>query len=82
MTRTSVNAARTVSRSKRSKPCSTVIPLRATFLASLPSDGPDDTVSHSWNHLSNECLAKIHDDLLRAETGLGAVTAVFQYISS
>jgi DNA repair and recombination RAD54-like protein len=34
--------------------------------------------AHSWNHFSNECLSTIHDDLLRAETGLGAVTAVFQ----
>lgn len=32
----------------------------------------------SWNHLGNDDLAKIHDDLLRAETGLGAVTKVFQ----
>jgi DNA repair and recombination RAD54-like protein len=32
----------------------------------------------TWNHLRNEDLAKIHDDLLRAETGLGAVTKVFQ----
>ncbi|GAA6015334.1 hypothetical protein JCM10207_008952 [Rhodosporidiobolus poonsookiae] len=36
----------------------------------------------TWNHLSNECLRSIHDDLLRAETGLGAVTACFQYIST
>jgi superfamily II DNA/RNA helicase len=32
----------------------------------------------TWNHLRNEDLAKIHDDLLRAETGLGAITKVFQ----
>lgn len=32
----------------------------------------------SWNHFSNACLAKIHDDLLRSETDAGAVTAVFQ----
>ena len=36
----------------------------------------------SWNHFSNSCLKSIHDDLLRAETDLGAVTAVFQFISS
>ncbi|BGP16166.1 hypothetical protein JCM10213_006101 [Rhodosporidiobolus nylandii] len=36
----------------------------------------------TWNHLTNECLAGIHDDLLRAETGLGAVTACFQYVST
>ena len=31
-----------------------------------------------WNHYSNECLGNIHDDLLRAETGVGDVTKVFQ----
>ncbi|SGY44286.1 BQ5605_C001g00138 [Microbotryum silenes-dioicae] len=36
----------------------------------------------TWNHLSNACLANIHDDLLRAETGLDTVTACFQYIST
>ncbi|GAA5874121.1 hypothetical protein JCM8547_008379 [Rhodosporidiobolus lusitaniae] len=36
----------------------------------------------TWNHLTNECLANIHDDLLRAETGLGSVTACFQYVST
>ncbi|GAA99204.1 uncharacterized protein L969DRAFT_86415 [Mixia osmundae IAM 14324] len=36
----------------------------------------------TWNHMSNDCLQNIHDDLLRAETGLGAVSAVFQFISS
>ncbi|GAA5824048.1 hypothetical protein JCM11251_001499, partial [Rhodosporidiobolus azoricus] len=36
----------------------------------------------TWNHLTNECLANIHDDLLRGETGLDAVKAVFQYIST
>ncbi|KAK4696886.1 hypothetical protein P7C70_g8300, partial [Phenoliferia sp. Uapishka_3] len=33
----------------------------------------------TWNHLTNACLANIHDDLLRAETGLDSVTACFQY---
>ena len=32
----------------------------------------------SWNHLSRECLSKIHDDLLRAETELDVITACFQ----
>lgn len=32
----------------------------------------------SWNHYSNACLENIHDDLLRAETGMGDVTKVFQ----
>ncbi|GAA5943700.1 DNA-dependent ATPase RAD54 [Sporobolomyces koalae] len=32
----------------------------------------------TWNHLSSDCLANIHDDLLRSETGLGSVTACFQ----
>ncbi|KAK4053250.1 DNA-dependent ATPase protein rad54 [Microbotryomycetes sp. JL221] len=36
----------------------------------------------TWNHLTNECLATIHDDLLRAETGVDSVTACFQYIST
>ncbi|GAA5930226.1 hypothetical protein JCM1841_000609 [Sporobolomyces salmonicolor] len=36
----------------------------------------------TWNHLSNPCLKNIHDDLLRAETGLGAVTACFQFVST
>ncbi len=36
----------------------------------------------TWNHLTNACLANIHDDLLRAETGLGAVSACFQFIST
>ena len=36
----------------------------------------------TWNHLSDACLATIHDDLLRAESGMGAVTSVFQFISS
>ncbi|SCV74367.1 BQ2448_6799 [Microbotryum intermedium] len=36
----------------------------------------------TWNHMSNACLANIHDDLLRAETGLDTVTACFQYIST
>ncbi|KAK4048006.1 DNA-dependent ATPase protein rad54 [Microbotryomycetes sp. JL201] len=36
----------------------------------------------TWNHLSNECLATIHDDLLRAETGSDSVTACFQFIST
>lgn len=31
-----------------------------------------------WNHYSNACLENIHDDLLRAETGVGDVTKVFQ----
>ena len=35
-----------------------------------------------WNHLTNDCLANIHDDLLRAETGLDAVTACFQCAST
>ncbi|TIB64422.1 hypothetical protein E3P78_01186 [Wallemia ichthyophaga] len=35
----------------------------------------------TWNHYSNACLENIHDDLLRAETGVGDVTKVFQYIS-
>jgi hypothetical protein len=35
-----------------------------------------------WNHLSADCLAGIHDDLLRAETGLGSVTACFQCMFS
>ncbi|GAA5829673.1 hypothetical protein JCM3766R1_001259 [Sporobolomyces carnicolor] len=36
----------------------------------------------TWNHLSADCLEGIHDDLLRAETGLGSVTACFQFIST
>ncbi|GAA5944920.1 hypothetical protein JCM3775_001102 [Rhodotorula graminis] len=36
----------------------------------------------TWNHLTNDCLRNIHDSLLRNETGLGAVTACFQYIST
>ncbi|BGP40059.1 DNA-dependent ATPase protein rad54 [Rhodotorula kratochvilovae] len=36
----------------------------------------------TWNHLTNECLRVNHDSLLRNETGLGAVTACFQYIST
>lgn len=32
----------------------------------------------SWNHFCNADLKDIHDDLLRAETDLSAVTAVFQ----
>ena len=33
---------------------------------------------YSWNHLSNACLANIHDDLLRAESAYDSVTACFQ----
>ncbi|GAA6061297.1 hypothetical protein JCM10212_004703 [Sporobolomyces blumeae] len=36
----------------------------------------------TWNHLSAGGLETIHDDLLRAETGLGSVTSVFQFIST
>ncbi|GAA6057597.1 hypothetical protein JCM3770_005404 [Rhodotorula araucariae] len=36
----------------------------------------------TWNHLTNECLRVNHDSLLRNETGLDAVTACFQYIST
>ncbi|GAA6027113.1 hypothetical protein JCM8097_002400 [Rhodosporidiobolus ruineniae] len=36
----------------------------------------------TWNHLTNDCLKTIHDELLRNETGLGAVTACFQYVST
>jgi len=36
----------------------------------------------TWNHLTNDCLKNIHDDLLRAETGLGQVSACFQFIST
>ncbi|KAM0787868.1 hypothetical protein ACM66B_003920 [Microbotryomycetes sp. NB124-2] len=36
----------------------------------------------TWNHLTNECLSTIHDDFLRAETGLDSVTACFQFIST
>ena len=39
-------------------------------------------LSRSWNHLSRECLSKIHDDLLRAETEIDTITAVFQCQSS
>ena len=55
---------------------STFISLPLSFL-SLEEQG-----AHRWNHFTNSCLANIHDDLLRAETGLDAVTAVFQFISS
>ncbi|GJN89380.1 hypothetical protein Rhopal_002360-T1 [Rhodotorula paludigena] len=36
----------------------------------------------TWNHLTNDCLRNNHDMLLREETGLGSVTACFQYIST
>ncbi|TIB81083.1 DNA supercoiling [Wallemia mellicola] len=35
----------------------------------------------TWNHYSNACLKDIHDDLLRAETGMPDVTKVFQLAS-
>ncbi|KAH8926736.1 hypothetical protein BT69DRAFT_1259025 [Atractiella rhizophila] len=36
----------------------------------------------TWNHFSAQCLAKIHDDMLRAETGLGTVSSVFQFVTT
>lgn len=41
-----------------------------------------NALTRSWNHLSRECLSKIHDDLLRAETEIDTITAVFQCQSS
>ncbi|EIW85115.1 DNA repair protein, SNF2 family [Coniophora puteana RWD-64-598 SS2] len=35
----------------------------------------------TWNHFTNKELENIHDDLLRAETGLPDISFVFQYIS-
>ncbi|KAI5475319.1 hypothetical protein MNV49_001623 [Pseudohyphozyma bogoriensis] len=36
----------------------------------------------TWNHLTNDCLKNIHDDLLRNEYSRENVTACFQYIST
>ncbi|EIW66754.1 hypothetical protein TREMEDRAFT_70028 [Tremella mesenterica DSM 1558] len=37
--------------------------------------------SSTWNHLRNEDLDNVHDDLLRSEKGKNEVSYVFQYIS-
>lgn len=58
--------------------CSTAILARKNpFCSHKPPMHANDGY-YRWNHFSNECLKNIHDDLLRAETKLGAVTAVFQ----